>query len=94
MTRFWGDESWRRIAYSTAGNLFGEPEKEPNDIIAEAFRRRLMKTAGFKRVPSPLPMRNTIGATVYYLFFASQVGVAENIVTDIFAKHARRGRTQ
>lgn len=94
MTRFWGDESWRQIAYSTSGNLFGEPEKEPNEIIAEAFRQRLMKTAGFKRVPSPLPMRNTVGATVYYLFFASQVGVAENIVTDIFAKHARRGRTQ
>jgi three-Cys-motif partner protein len=94
MTRFWGDESWRQIAYSTSGNLFGEPEKEPNDIIAEAFRQRLIKTAGFNRVPSPLPMRNSIGATVYYLFFASQVGVAENIVTDIFAKHARRGRTQ
>jgi three-Cys-motif partner protein len=94
MTRFWGDESWRQIAYSTSGNLFGEPEKEPNEVIAEAFRKRLMKTAGFKRVPIPLPMRNTIGATVYYLFFASQVGVAENIVTDIFAKHAKRDRTQ
>ena len=94
MTRFWGDESWRQVAYSTSGNLFGEPEKEPNEVIAEAFRKRLMKTAGFKRVLSPLPMRNTIGSVVYYLFFASQVGVAENIVRDIFAKHAKKGRTQ
>jgi len=94
MTRFWGDDSWRQVAYSTTRNLFGEPEKEPNEVIAEAFRQRLVKVAGFRRVPGPLPMRNSIGATVYYLFFASQVGVAEHIVADIFAKHASRGRAQ
>jgi three-Cys-motif partner protein len=93
MTRFWGDESWRQIAYSTTGNLFGEPEKESNETIAEAFRQRLVKVAGFKRVPEPLPMRNS-RAIVYYLFFASQVGVAENIVNDIFTKHRGRGRNQ
>ena len=91
MTRFWGDESWRQAAYSSAENLFGEPEKESNDTVAEAFRKRLIKVAGFKRVPEPLPMRNSRGAIVYYLFFASQVGVAENIVTDIFTKHRSRG---
>jgi hypothetical protein len=37
-------------------------------------------------------MRNRTGATVYYLFFASQVGVAENIVTDIFEKYATVGQ--
>ncbi len=94
MTRFWGDESWKQIAYSTAGNLFGVPEKEPNETIAEAFRQRLVKVAGFKRVPEPLPMRNSRGAIVYYLFFASQVGVAENIVNYIFAKHGERGRQE
>lgn len=92
MTRFWGDESWRQAAYSTSGNLFEIPEKEPNESIAQAFRERLTKVAGFKRVPDPLPMRNSNGATVYYLYFASQVGVAENIVTDIFARHSGRGR--
>jgi len=93
MTTFWGDESWRRVAYSTAGNLFGEPEKEPNDTVAEAFRQRLTAVAGFKRVPVPLPMRNSRGAVVYYLFFASQVDVAGNIVRDIFKKHRNRGHT-
>lgn len=91
LTRFWGDESWKDAAYSITGNLFQIPEKEPNESIAEAFRKRLTDTAGFKRVPVPLPMRNSIGATVYYLFFASQVGVAEHIVTDIFSKHTKRG---
>ena len=91
MTRFWGDGSWRQAAYSTTENLFGMPEKEPNDAVVQAFRERLTKVAGFKRVPDPIPMHNSIGATVYYLFFASQVGVAENIVKDIFCKYLTRG---
>jgi three-Cys-motif partner protein len=89
---FWGDDSRAQEAYSTTRNLFGLPEKEPNEAIVAAFRRRLVKVAGFKRVPEPLPMRNSKGATVYYLFFASQVGVAEHIVTDIFRKYASVGK--
>jgi three-Cys-motif partner protein len=91
MTTFWGNESWRDAAYSTSGNLFAIPEKEPNETVAEAFRNRLVTVAGFKRAAEPLPMRNSNGAVVYYLFFASQVGVAENIVSDIFAKYRERG---
>jgi three-Cys-motif partner protein len=90
MTKFWGDTSWRDAAYSTSGNLFGIPEKETNDIVATAFKNRLKKVAGFKKVVEPLPMQNSTGATVYYLFFASQVGIAEDIVNDIFAKHRPR----
>jgi three-Cys-motif partner protein len=91
MNNFWGDESWRGVAYSTSGNLFGNPEKEPNETVAEAFLHRLKEVAGFNRVPRPLPMRNSKGATVYYLFFASQKDTAENIVEDIFEKYRRRG---
>ena len=91
MNAFWGDESWRETAYSSAGNLFGEPEKEANQVIAEAFRKRLQNVAGFARVPSPLPMRNKTGAIVYYLFFASPKGTAQKIVNDIFKKYEKRG---
>jgi three-Cys-motif partner protein len=90
MTRFWGDESWKGAAYSTSGNLFGEPEKEPNDVVAEAFRVRLTRAAGFKKVPQPLAMCNSRGAVVYYLFFASQKGTAEEIVRYIFNKFGKR----
>jgi three-Cys-motif partner protein len=90
MNAFWGGD-WMGAAYTTERSLFGEQEKESNDAIAQAFRQRLHKTAGFKKVPEPLPMHNSKGATVYYLFFASQVGVAEKIVTDIFAKYRNRG---
>jgi len=91
MTAFWGDDSWSLVAYRTDTTLFGEPEKQSNEVIAEAFRRRLKEIAGFARVPEPLPMRNSKGAIVYYLFFASQKNTAENIVRDIFRKYQNRG---
>jgi len=67
-----------------------ELEKVSNAKFADAFRNRLRKTAGFKMVPDPLPMVNSRGSTVYYLFFASQKGTAEDIVTYIFDKFGRR----
>jgi three-Cys-motif partner protein len=91
MNSFWGDETWRTIAYETAGNLFGYPEKQTNELVAQAFLHRLKDVAGFDRAPEPLPMRNSKGAIVYYLFFASQKGTAENIVHEIFEKYRNRG---
>ncbi|MGO9641297.1 MAG: three-Cys-motif partner protein TcmP [Candidatus Acidiferrales bacterium] len=91
MNLFWGDESWRDVVYETNWNLFGIPEKEPNEVIAEAFRQRLRAVAGFGRVPEPLPMRNSRGAIIYYLFFASQNEAAEKIAREIFAKYRKGG---
>jgi len=91
MTAFWGDESWRQAAYRTTENLFGMEEKANNDEVAEAFRQRLKKVAGFQYVPEPIPMRNNEGATLYYLFFASQKPVAEDIVRAIFNKYRNKG---
>jgi three-Cys-motif partner protein len=89
MTAFWGDESWRTVAYEKSDpDLFGNVDlgKISNEKFASAFRERLMKVAGFKKVPTPLPMRNSKGSTVYYLFLASQKGTAQNIVDHIFTK--------
>lgn len=93
MSAFWGDASWQDVAYQTTGNLFGYPEKEPTSAIVEAFRERLKRVAGFALVPDPLPMKNSTGAIVYYLFFASQKDTAEHIVLDIFKKYEKRGAT-
>jgi len=93
MNAYWGDESWRKVAYvETDPDLFGqtELEKVSNEKFAAAFRRRLRDVAGFKRVPNPLPMRNSKGSIVYYLFFASQKGTAEDIVTYIFDKFGKQ----
>src|SRR5215217_1445633 len=91
MNAFWGDDSWRKIAYTTDGSLFGYEEKTTNEAIAEGFRERLRKVAGFKHVPKPMPMRNSNSAIVYYLFFASQQRVAMAILEGIFKKYRNRG---
>ena len=93
MNAYWGDESWRSVAYEeTSPDLFGntEVEKVSNERFAAAFRKRLKEVAKFKRVPEPLAMKNSKGSTVYYLFFASQKGTAEEIVTYIFGKFGRK----
>lgn len=91
MNAFWGDESWRNIAYKTVPTLFGpSEEKVDNEIVAEAFRVRLKDVAGFTEVPEPLPMRNSKGSIVYYLFFASPKPVAKRLITSIFKKYRKR----
>ncbi len=91
MNAFWGDASWRDIAYSDEHDLFGHLEKEPNRVIAKSFRDRLKNVAGFSYVSEPLPMRNSNKAIIYYLFFASHKPVAKKIVDYIFDKYAKRG---
>jgi len=95
LTAFWGDDTWRADIYrpSPQQRLFDQPaelEKAGNAEVAEVFRRRLRTVAGFANVPEPLAMRNSQGAVVYYLFFASQKPVANQIVADIFATYADR----
>jgi three-Cys-motif partner protein len=91
MTRFWGDESWKKIAYAEnpQGDFFvtSDLEKQPNDAVVASFRDRLNKVAGFQFVPKPLPIRNSNNAVIYYLFFASPKPVAEKIIEGIFAKY-------
>jgi len=91
MNAYWGDESWRKVAYEESQGLFGPiAEKVTNRRFADAFRERLRNVAGFKKVPQPLPMRNSKNSVVYYLFFASHKDTAEHIVRyifDTFGKH-------
>lgn len=95
MTKFWGDNSWENAAYPATEGLFEQmQEKASNEEIAEAFRARLKSVAGFKHVPRPMPMRNSRGAVVYFLFFASQQKIADKIMKEIFAKYAHRGEIQ
>lgn len=93
MTTFWGDESWRDVAYVEQPTLFGvEQDKTDNETIARAFRERLREAAGFAHVAPPLPMRNSQNVIVYYLLFASQNETAERIIRDIFRRYGGVGR--
>ncbi|HUF91798.1 MAG TPA: three-Cys-motif partner protein TcmP [Candidatus Limnocylindria bacterium] len=93
MNSFWGDESWREIAYERHPTLFGDEYhvKTGMDRVVKAFRLRLRETAGFKHVADPLPMRNSSRAIIYYLFFASQNEAAAHIIKDIFDRYRNRG---
>jgi three-Cys-motif partner protein len=92
MTRFWGDETWKSAAYQKTPGLFGDMEsRTSNEVVASAFQERLRRVAGFRSVPDPMPMRNSKGAIVYYLFFAAHQPTAEKIVKDIFTKYRYAG---
>ncbi len=84
----WGDGSWREAGYTKTRGLFGDiEEKATNERVAEAFRKRLQKVAGFTYVPEPVPMRNSTGAVMYYLYFASPNKTGAKIVEHIFRKY-------
>lgn len=92
MNAFWGDDSWRKIGYKKQRGLFGDmEEKSSNEEIADAYKQRLLKNAGFKFVPNPIPMRNSKGAVIYYLYFASHNEIGNKIALDIFKKYSNRG---
>ena len=94
MNAFWGDDSWRNVAYAKSKVLFGDIEEKTGiEPVVAAYQDRLKKVAGFAYVPDPIPMRNSKGAIVYYLFFASPNNTGAKIVKDIFDKHRSRGIT-
>ncbi len=92
MNRFWGDESWQEVVYrpKRQQNLFTEGLEEKIDnateAIVEAFHERLLKIAGFPYVPEPIPMRNTKGNILYFIYFASHKEVGYNIAKGVFKK--------
>lgn len=92
MDRFWGDRTWYDIIYESQATLFGPKnvKARSNEALAEGYRERLRDVAGYGFVPAPLPMRNSTGAVVYYLYFASPKQTGEKIVTDIFDKYRNR----
>lgn len=91
MNDFWGDESWKDIAYEEEQTLFQtELVKTKPDVIIKAFQKRLLEMAGFKFVPEPMAMKNTSGNIVYYLYFASCNKTGEKIVQHIFTKKRDR----
>ena len=94
MDAVWGDHSWHQAAYKKTPGLFYEiEEKTTNKAVIEAFRERLKKVAGFEYVPEPMPMRNSKGSVIYYLFFASPNRTGAKIVKDIFDNYRNKGVT-
>ena len=92
MNAFWGDESWRNVAYTKTKGLFGDMEEKATiEKVVKAYQNRLKEVAGFAYVPDPIPMRNLTGSVLYYLFFASPNKTGAKIVKDIFNTYKDRG---
>src|SRR5258708_11465084 len=90
LTKIWGDESWKHLAYVEQGDLFSSSvlikKDEGNEILKRGFRERLKQVAGFSFVPEPILMKNKKGGHLYFLFFASHKPVAQGIAEDILRK--------
>ena len=94
MNAFWGDETWRDIAYQDSGQQdlfdFSSKDKQESKIIVDAFRSRLRDHGKFKYVPEPMPLKNSKNVVIYYLFFASQNKTANKIATYLFKKYGAK----
>lgn len=87
MTRYWGDQSWRQVAYEARESYGMKYEvKLSHSLLAKAFRKRLQEVAGFQYVPDPVLMRKAgfQGPPLYYLFFASHNETGAKIAEHIF----------
>jgi three-Cys-motif partner protein len=96
MDAYWGDRSWYDHVYREQEDLFGAADDRKvasHMALVSAFRSRLIKVAGFSYVPEPIAMRNTKGAPLYYLFFASPNAVGRKIVEHIFDKYRYLGNS-
>ena len=92
MNAFWGDDSWRDVAYTKTRGLFDDiKEKTSIEPVVKAYQNRLKEVAGFAYVPDPIPMRNSTGAVLYYLFFASPKSTGAKIIRDVFDKYKNKG---
>jgi three-Cys-motif partner protein len=93
MTQFWGDDSWRDIAYDRIPTLFNDEvlQKNSNQTILMAYIERLRMKAGFKFVATPIAMKNSMGAVIYYLIFASNNSIGNKIANSILRKYRSQG---
>jgi three-Cys-motif partner protein len=95
LSRFWGDETWHDAMFppSETASLFPEMgelhDRGSNEGLVQAFRERLREKAGFKFVPEPVAMRNSIGATVYYLFWAGPNKTGNRIANAVLKRYRR-----
>jgi three-Cys-motif partner protein len=88
LKRFWPDDSYLDF-YSSDCLLYDDMGiKTANNVeIVNTYCDKLRDIASFKYIPEPLPMKNTKGATVYYLIFATHNPRGVKIVKYIFDKY-------
>ncbi len=91
MNAFWGDESCAMSPIGRTRVYLNGPKNRRTKWLRKLSACDCRRSPVLRDFPDPLPMRNSTGAIVYYLFFASQKDTAENIVLDIFKRYEHRG---
>ena len=92
MNCYCGGEWWKKAAYDPTNNLFDyELKTRDTNAVVEAFQKRLKSVATFSYVTKPIPMHNSRGAILCYLFFASHNATGAKIAKDIFDKYRNKG---
>jgi three-Cys-motif partner protein len=95
MDTWWGDRTWFDDIYKSAEqqSMFeGDVgyNKAAAHAVVRSYQKRLATAGGFEFVPDPVPMLNSKGSPIYWLFFASNHPVASRIATDIFNSYRRK----
>ena len=68
VNRFLGGEAWR----SEYIDAEGDPSRSRTHVLIDAFTDRLRKRLGFRHFGRPQAIRNTAGAPMFYVLFASR----------------------
>ena len=65
---FLDDQDWRNRYWDALGNV----SQPPTTVLIDTFRNRLRGRLGYTQFGEPMPFRNSKGATIFYLLFASK----------------------
>ena len=65
---FLGDRSWRTLYWKSQGDV----SRPPTTVLIETFRSHLRSRLGYTQFGDPMSIRNSVGAPIFYLLFASK----------------------
>ncbi|MCH8826620.1 MAG: three-Cys-motif partner protein TcmP [Chloroflexi bacterium] len=65
---FLDDDSWRDRYFASMSDV----TNPPTAVLIDTFRSGLSTRLGYEHFGHPVPIRNTIGNTIFYLLFASK----------------------
>lgn len=85
-TRLFGTTRWRSIYDARVANLMGG--REAMEEYVNLMRWLLENRLGYAST-HPLELRNTRGATIYHMIFATDHPAGERIMSDLYTKAAR-----
>lgn len=85
-TSLFGTDAWRAIYNKRVDGVFTATEAKEEYV--NLMRWRLSEDLGYART-HPLELKNTRGATIYHMVFATDNAAGDKIMADLYAKTAK-----